>query len=236
MPPITGGFVGSPEFDPDCGSFYDHENTDAFAIDTQSQAHCYHSNGIAANLLDGWTFDAGGAGTPIAISSIADGADSGVDIEVTTGAAHGLAVGDIISQTGLADAAYVGVFVVKAIISTTQYEVAAVYTATGTGTMNQAATLTCGAGSAGRYKVELHASATSQVNNESFDYHLMQNATVIPGGEVRRKFGVSADYGSFSIGTLANVSVGDKISLALQNESGVGDVTIRYLSLLVTRA
>ena len=217
------------------GEMYDEDNTDAYIInDIGGDFHCYHTNGMTSILMDGWTFDAGGAGTSFPIASIADGADSGVDIEVTTTGSHNLGAGDVVSQTNLTDAAYVGVFVIKAIIAVDKYEVAAVYTATGTGTMDQAATLTCDVGSASRYHIQFHASATSAANNDSFDWQLYNGATIIVGSKVRRKFGTGGDFGSFSSGALTNVANGDKISFALANQSGSGHLTIRNCGLAIT--
>jgi len=215
---------------------HDEDNTDAYVInDAGVDFHCYHTNGLAGDDLSGWTFDAGGAGTSHAIDSITDGAASGVDIAVTTGTTHGLAVGDIISQTNLTDAAYVGIFVVKAIISSTIYEVAAVFTATGTGTMDQAATLKCNAGASGTYSITWYASATSATNNETFDFELTKEATCISGSKVRRKFGTATDFGSFSGGAITEVTDSEQISLALSNEDTAGNITLRNFTLIVIR-
>jgi len=215
---------------------HDEDNTDAFVInDAGADFHSYHTNGMAGGDLADWTFDAGGAGTSFAIASIADGAASGVDIAVTTTGSHGLAVNDVISQTNLSNAAYVGIFVVKAIISDTVYEVAAVFTATGTGTMDQATTLKCGVGASGAYDIAWYCSATSATNNETFDFRLQKGATVITGSKVRRKFGTAADFGSFSGGAIVDVSDSDLISLALSNEDTAGNITIRNLTIILIR-
>lgn len=219
------------------GSMYDEANTDAFVIsDAGADPTCYHTNGMVAGQELGWTFDIGGSGTSFPIASIADGAASGVDIAVTTTGAHGLAVGDIISQTNLANAVYVGVFVVKAIINTTIYEVQAVFTATGTGTMDQAATLTVGAEAIGEYFAEWSASATSASNNETFDFRLYKNATAIPGSAVRRKFGTGGDFGSMS-GVVPPFAViaGDKISFIIMNDDSAGNITVRNFTLLMSK-
>jgi len=215
---------------------HDEDNTDAFVVnDAGGDFHAYHTNGLVIGDAQGWTFDAGGAGTSHAITVIADGAASGVDIKVTTGTAHGLAVGAIISQTNLANAAYVGFFVVKAIIDTTNYEVAAVFTATGTGTMDEAATLVCGVGFSGDYQVSYYSSATTATNNETFDFVLNKQAANIVGTKVRRKFGTAADFGSFSGGGVVVIADNDKISLALSNEDSGGDLTIRNLNVILSR-
>lgn len=214
---------------------HDEDNTDAFVVNAEDDFHSYHTNGLAAGDLADWIFDAGGAGTSFPIVSIADGADSGVDIAVTTTGLHGLAVGDIISQTNLANAAYVGVFEVKAIISTTVYEVAAVYTATGTGTMDQAATLEADAVAAGVYSFSYCISATPVGNNETFDFQLYKEATAITGSKIRRKFGAGGDFGSMAGCGVISVSNGEKISFALSNEDTAANIIIRNLTIVLIR-
>ncbi len=215
---------------------HDEDNTDAFVIsDAGADFHSYHTNGITSGDLIGWTFDIGGGGTSFPIASIVDGVASGVDIEVTTTGSHLLAVGDIISQTNLADAAYVGIFKVKAIISATQYEVAAVFTATGTGTIDQASVLSANTGSAGSYQILYYISATSATNNETFDFQLYKETTGIVGTKIRRKFGTAADFGSMSGGGIIDVANGDKISIVLSNEDSAGNITIRNISLILIR-
>jgi len=211
---------------------YDEDNTDAYVVNATLDLHSYHTNALAGANLSGFTFDAGGAGTSFPIASIADGVATGVDIEVTTTGSHGLAVDDIVSHTNLADAAYTGIFQVKAIISATQYEVAAVYTATGTGTMDQAATLESEV--AGTIEISWGASATSATSNEIFDWQLMKNASHIIGSKSRRKFGTGADYGEFGKTALVTIAVGDKISFAFANNDTAGNTIIRNFTLVIT--
>ena len=217
--------------------FHDEDNTDVFVInDAGGDTHAYHSNGIAAGDLAGWAFDAGGAGTSFPIASVADSVgSSGSQILVTTTGSHGLAVGGIISQTNLANAAYVGVFKVIATAAATTYEVAAVFTATGTGTMDQAATLACGVGFGGAYKVNFFATATSATNNETFDFLLCLDAAAIVGTRSRRKFGTGGDFGSFSVGGIANIAEGEKLSWAVINDDTAGNITVRHLTFVVSR-
>ena len=215
---------------------HDEDNTDLFAIvDAGSDFQSYHTNGLVAGDLADWAFDAGGAGTNHAIASIADGTPSGTDIAVTTGDAHGLAVGDIVSQANLSNTNYVGVFEVKDINSTTIYEVAAVFGVTGTGTMDQAATLEADAVAAGQYYFAYYMSASSDGNNEVHDFQLYKNVTAVTGSKVQRKFGTQNDVGSMAGGGITSISNGDKISLALTNEGGVEDIIIRNLTITLIR-
>lgn len=216
---------------------HDEDNTDVFVVnDSGADFHAYHTNGLVSGDLAGWTFDAGGAGTSFPIASIADSVGaSGSRILVTTTGSHLLAVGDIISQTNLANAAYVGVFVVVLADTATTYEVAAVFTATGTGTMDQAATLQCLVGSSGVYAVYWWASATNATNNETFDFELCLEGVIVTGTKVRRKFGTAADFGSFSGGGVVSVADLEQISFALSNEDTAGDLTIRNFTVVLIR-
>ena len=215
---------------------HDEDNTDAFVInDAGGDFHSYHTNGLAAGDLADWAFDAGGAGTSHAIDSIADGADSGVDIAVTTADNHLLEDGDIVSQTNLATAAYVGIFVVKDIISATIYEVAAVFDDDVTGTMDQAATLEADAVAAGVYSFAYCVSATPVGNNETFDFQLYKDATAIVGSKIRRKFGAGGDFGSMSGCGVISVGSGEKISFALSNEDSAANLIVRNLTIVLVR-
>ena len=217
------------------GSMYDEDNTDAFVIsDAGGDLTGYHTNGMTAADELGWTFDAGGAGTSFPIASIADA--GGGDITVTTTGSHLLAVGDVITQTNLADAAYVGVFVVQTVPSGTTYTVTATYTATGTGTMDQPAYLECDTGSDGVHEISWSASATSATSNETFDYKLYKGASAVLGSSVRRKFGTAGDFGSFGAhAPPVAVVAGDKIVLVMSNTGSAGNITIRNFVMLVDR-
>lgn len=213
---------------------HDEDNTDAFVVnDAGADFHSYHTNGLAAGDLADWTFDAGGGGTSFPIASIAD---SGANILVTTTGTHGLAVGDIVSQTNLTDGNYVGIFEILTAPTTTTYTVGPVtFTATGTGTMDQAATITADAVAAGVYSFSYFISATSATNNETFDFQLQKGAAAVVGSKVRRKFGTAADFGSMSGGGVVFVGDGDKISFALSNEDSAGNITIRNITMVFVR-
>ena len=216
---------------------HDEDNTDPFVInDAGADFHSYHTNGLAAGDLADWTFDAGGAGTSFPIFSIANSAGSpGTQILVTTTGSHGLAVGDIISQTNLANANYVGVFEVVATAAVTTYEVTALFGVTGTGTMDQAATLEADAVAAGAYSFAYYISASPVNPNETYDFQLYKETTAITGSKIRRKFGAGGDFGSMSGGGVVTVANGDKISFALSNEDSAANLVVRNLTIVLIR-
>lgn len=218
--------------------FWAEDDANLFTInDSDGDVHAYHSPNLAAGDLNGWLFDAGGAGTSFPIASIADGADSGVDIEVTTTGSHGLAVGDVISQTDLGDPAYVGMRVVKAIISATAYEVLGVFTATDTGTMDQAATLEVLPIAVGDYDLKYTTSSKPDATNETFTfqfYHYHVDDEIVEKVEktkARRKFGSGGDYGSTPGIGFHSFESGDKLCWGLANISSAADITVENLTV-----
>lgn len=209
------------------------QNTNAFVMSVASQFHLYHSDTLAAGDVANWTFDGGGDGAVPAIASIVDG--GGGEIDVTTSAAHNLAVGDVVSITNTGDAAYDIVHVVTSIGSATVFGVVAAFTATGTGSVNHGASLTCGVGQAGTYKVDIGASATSATNNETFDFCVFINAVAQTKTEIRRKFGTAADFGSFAKPALLTIADGDVVTWAIQNNDTAGNITVRNVTMVLDR-
>lgn len=213
---------------------HDTSNTDAFVInDAGGDEHVYHTNGLASGDLAGWTFDAGGAGTSFPIVTIANA--GGGDITVETTGSHGLAVNDIVSQTNLSDSAYVGVFKVLTIVNATAYTVTASFTATGTGTMDQASTLNVNDIATGVYFITWTASGTSATNNETFDFVMHKNGEDITGSDTRRKFGTGGDFGSFGGQAIFEVVSGDKLSFSISNQDSGGDITMRNFNIIVIK-
>ncbi|KKN71174.1 hypothetical protein LCGC14_0423370 [marine sediment metagenome] len=217
-------------FDTDNGVDFDINSSDG-------DDHGYRITTMAAGDLAGWTFDGGGANAAIAIASIADGADSGVDIEVTTSTNHGYATGDVIvhtDSTSLANAAYEGYFIVKAIISDTEYEVAAVFGITGTGFTAQPATLKANVGSGGQYSVNWWASAAIVGANDNFDFSIHVQTVHQTSTNTRRFFSAN-DVGSLSGGSIIAIADGDQVSFSVANASDAGNIIFRDFTLVLTR-
>lgn len=214
----------------------DNDNGDAYVVSAQNDHHAYHTNGlVAGDLGGGWTFDAGGAGTSHAIASIADGAASGVDIAVTTSDNHLLAVGDIVSQTNLTSAVYTGHFRVKAIISDTVYEVAAVFTATDTGTMDQAAALICPMGGTGTYLCYWGMDGSTASNNHIFDFAFHLEGVHQSKSNGRNRFGSAGDVSGVDRQCLLDITAGDHVTWMVLNTSGSGNITVRHLNVVLVR-
>lgn len=208
---------------------HDEDNVNEFVINAVGEEHGYHTGSVVSGDLSSWTFDIGGGGTSFPIASIADA--GGGDITVTTTGTHGLAVGDIVSQTNLADSAYVGMFKVLTVPTTTTYTVTAVFTATDTGTMDQPATLTCTPIAAGTYAIDYSLSGTTSTNNETFDFEIFNDAVEITGTKRTNKFGTGGDMRTVAGCGITIVAANAKINLALDNGDSAGNFTIEDFSV-----
>lgn len=214
---------------------FDTENTDEYTINDASDFgdfHSYHSNGLAAGDLAGWTFDAGGAGSSFAVDEVVQNSS---DIRCRTTAAHGFIAGDIVSLTNFADGAYAGVFIVNLVSDTTHFDVTAAFTADGTGTAEQGAALKCGVGRAGSYIVLYSIAAFVEANNDVFDFTVFVEATRQVSCNQRRKYGVGADVGSVSGVSIITIADNDQVSLGVSNTTGEGEITIRDFTLVLVR-
>lgn len=212
---------------------HDEDNTAEFIIHAQNNHHAYHSSSVATGDVEGWTFNTGSAGTDIVIDSIADA--TGGKITVTTNTAHGLAVGDIICQTGLSDSAYVGFFTVLTAPTTTTYTVTATYTATGTGFTCQPSYIQANSIAAGHYMITWTASLSSVGSAVTFDFFLHDGVATITGSKGRHKIANASAFKMIGGQAVRNVVSGDRIFLALSNTTNATNLTIRDFSLIVVK-
>jgi hypothetical protein len=210
----------------------DSNNTDAFAITVANNVEVYHTNGLEAGDVAGWTFDIGGGGTTFPIASIADA--GGGDVTITTTGTHTLAIGAIVSQANLTDANYEGVFQVLTVPTTTTYTVTATWGATDTGTMQEATTLTANPSAAGAYFFSWSVSATAASSNSVVDFQLRADAIMI-GPPTRRLFKTASEFGSMSGSGIVDISANDKVTFDINNTSNAGDITIRNFALSLIR-
>ncbi len=215
---------------------FDSNNGDAFVINAQNDDHMYHSNGIQAGDLAGWTFDAGGGGTSFPVASIADSPGSpGVQAEITTTGAHGLTAGAIVSLSNMSAGTNAGTHVVVAPITATTFEIVSADSTNATGTMDEAATLAAAVGSAGDYLVMWAASAAGTGANEIFDFAIHIGATHQPSTNTRRKFGGGGDIGVMGGVSIITIADSDKVSFMLINTSSAANITMRDFTLVLVR-
>ncbi len=206
------------------GEMDDNSNTDPFVINATTDIHSYHSNALHDGALNEWDFDAGGAGASVAVASVANA--GGGQVLVTTGGAHNLVVGAIVSITDTTS--YNAVYIVDTVPLGTTFTVTAAWLGDEAGTMDEAATLTAGVGAAGTYILLWSASATPATLNETFDYYIYNGETQQIRISSRRKFGGVGDFGSMGGSGFLTVAPGDKLSFALANTDSGGDLTIRH--------
>ena len=209
---------------------HDEDNSTVLTINAQNEQHGYVIPSMVAGDLAGWTFK---AGKLAAIDAVAD-AGSG-DIRVETDVAHGRVAGDVVTQTGLADAAYVGIFVITNVSDTTHYDVTAVFTATGTGFMNAPDALICSAIAAGQYNIDWSLSLTPATNNSSFDFEVYHNDDKISGSKRKNKFGTGGDFRVPAGGGIHMFAANDRLSLMLENISNSGNATIEDVGVKASR-
>jgi len=205
-------------------------NTDAYVVNATDEAQLYHTAGLVSGDLLGWTFRGGGAGTSFPIASIADA--GGGQITVTTTGAHGLAVGDMISQTGLSDSAYVGIFEVDTVPTTTTYTVTAVFTATGTGTMDAGFCLIAAPSSIGTYIISWQATLSSASNNQTFNFGVHNVETHVEGSRSARKFSTGGDIGSVSGVSIATIATGSKIVFIMAENREINSISQQELEAI----
>lgn len=211
------------------GEFKVVDNANPTTINAAGEWHALQ-NDVIVGALKGFTYTAGTTNT---ITSVANA--GGGDILVTTGSAHSISVGDIITQNGNADAAYNGIFEVLTTPAADTYTVTAVYTATDTGFVQRGSTLTVSGGNGGAaYKGTWASSGISATINHVFDFAPVVNTTVAAAAKARRKFS-NTDFGSFSGTELPTLAAGDKITFVIQNVGASGDMTIRTLDLNLHR-
>jgi len=212
---------------------FDSDNTTEYVIHAANQEHGFHSSGVAAGDLAGWTFNAGSNGTSIAIASIANA--SGGDITVTTGAVHGLTVGDIVSQTGLSDSNYLGFFSVKTVPTTTTYTVTATWGATGTGFVDEPSHIHVQDIAIGTYLIMWTASLSVVGTAITLDFFLHDGTSIIAGSKGRHKIASASNFKMIGGQALRKVVKEDRIFFAFSNTTNSTNVMIRDFSLITVK-
>jgi len=173
-------------------------------------------------------FDFYDASTKFSVSAIADG--SAGKIQVTTSAAHGYSVDDIVFQFGFSDSNYNGVFRITDIVDTTNYKVTATYTATGTGYSQQGDRLKCNA--SGYYRGTWSSTGKAVSSSETFAFAPFINTTQSKKALAKRKFAWD-DFGSFSGCGIMHINKGDIVQFAVENTSNTNNIIIETLTLVL---
>jgi len=190
----------------------------------------FHTNitGSAPHLNNNFTFTAGLENT---IASIADNSGTAAGtVLVTTGTAHGLTIGDYITQNDCADGNYIGVFVVLTVPLTTTYTITATWGATDTGFLQMGSYLTVA--SSGVYRGAWNmAISQSAVNSQTTVITPFVNATQSTKAVAVRLVDNSSDIGAIGGNGLMSFSANDRIWFAVQSTSAQ---TLTFLIFNVT--
>lgn len=173
----------------------------------------------------GFVFQGGEAGS---ISAIADG--GGGEITVTA-AGHGLSAGEIVSLVG--DTGYDELYEVQS-VDGNDFNVTAVYSATGTGTYIRGINFTVLSGAEGIYEAGGGFTGNNSTGGATFYFYIVKNttATIVFG----RTFSNSVDTGNAgSEGAIIDLVPGDIVSFGFVNTSSASDIEQDVLNILLKR-
>lgn len=212
---------------------HDADNTSVYTIHAANEIHAYHGAGVSAGDITGWSFNAGSAGTSIAISSIADNGSG--TILVTTSAAHGLTVNDVICHTALSDSNYVGFFTALTVPTTTTYTVTATWGATDTGFVDEPAHIHVEDIAIGAYMITWTASLSVAGNTITLDFHLHDGTNIIVGSKGRHRIANATAFKMIGGQAIRKVVSGDRIFFAFSNTTNSSNLTIRDFSLIAVK-
>lgn len=204
------------------GEMYLNNNGTASKINTAAYpvllAH------FTTGSLNGFTFDAG--------RIVEDDIDQETDqtqLGITTNANHNLETGDIVSLTGMNNAAHNGI---TAITDTgdktfTCDDIAyAANAGASTGVVVEGSHLIAGANAAGVYKVTWHLSTTA-AGADTYLVTIYIGTTAHAMCRSQRKI-PNNDQGALAGGAIAIIAATNKIYLAVTNTTGTNDLTNQY--------
>ena len=209
-------------------------NDTAQTVNTADDWHGVVTPGVAGGALKGWTFKAGEVGV---VDAAADGG-GGTSVIFETNAAHTLAVGDtvFVNNSSTSDANYDKAHEITAVGDNTHFTVVTTFGATATGSFQRADMLIAGDDTSGFYIAETFMSGAGAGEDETFDFALYVNETLLEDSEQRVKFGAGGDYGQLDLGDFTAIVPGDQVMVALSNTSSGNNFTMRNINVRVTRA
>lgn len=95
--------------------------------------------------------------------------------------------------------------------------------------------ITLGANSGGDYEVHFHA-GFSGTANETFTFHLRDDAVEVPGCSATRKISSGGDVGSTGFSCLATIAGSSVITVYVESAAGSGDeITPEHMGLTLSR-
>lgn len=165
----------------------------------------------APHLNSGFTFTAGIAGV------IASASTSAGDSVIVTDAAHGLSNNDYITQNGMSDASYNGVYKVYSVTTDTYTIVETNTESTETGFWQRGSYLLCA--TSGKYRGVWTATLTQPGTNKKVHVTPYLNDAQSTKAYSYRHYSSSTDVGSQSGNGLMNFSAGDKIWFGVMSDA-----------------
>ena len=201
------------------------------AIDTTLLYHAIVLS-TTATTLKGFTHKVGQANN---IVSVADNSGTAPGtILITTTGAHNLAVGDYVTHTGFnTQTTYRGKYRVLTTPLTTTYTVTRAYTATDTGFMKRACSLTASVGSAGKYKASYSITLTAASNNKNIKIELNTNTSDNDNIAAETNL-LNTNLNMNSTGIITLVD-GDTLWPSIANTTDAVDILIRDFNLTLVR-
>lgn len=221
--------IGTPDTNY-AGMYLNDNNTDT-VIGTADHPVMLHS--FTTGSLQGFTFDAG----RIVDADIANEIDAGAGVlQIETSGAHNLTTGDVVSQTGMADAAHNGITIITVVNGTNYTCDDIVYNANAgvsAGHIVEGSHLIAGTGSAGQYLVSFHIS-THVDAADTVKLQLYINSTACIKCIGQRRF-ANNDQGNITGGSIVTIAEGNKIYLTVTNTTGTNDLTNQYGNFVMHR-
>jgi hypothetical protein len=209
------------------GGVYLYENATATTI---SNANVYHALILAGTgSTQGFTYKAGKA-TAITIFAT----DSGGTKTLITAAGHSIATGQPVTIVGttnyngtyLAESAGLNTFVIAQAFNAGEV--------TG-GNVRLPVTLRADTGSAGAYRVEINASASSSGNNKVYKVELNKNSAPLDNIVAERNFSTGGAMSPLSSSGFTTISNGDYIWASVANLTDATAITFKHYNINLNR-
>lgn len=205
---------------------YAYENAGVTTINTQNVYVAVYQ-GLASNILSGFTFTAGAEGT----GNITDYSGTVAGTVKMNDAGHGRSTGDFLTIHGSTNYNEV-VEIIK--IDDDNFYWTKAWVADEAADWAMGAYLECSAGSGGYYRAILTNSAFAAVANTIFKFEIFLNAASHDESATERKF-TSTDYGAMAAGSIISLAEGDRLWFAVMNKTAATDITVVHANLSVVR-
>jgi hypothetical protein len=219
---VLAAILGSSNFH---GEMYEFENAVITTINTQNADHAV--NNFMTGTLYGFTFVNGLAGS----GNITDYGGTVAGTVALADAAHGLTTGDYIAVTGTTN--YNGVYEITTINGDSFY-FTAIYIGNEAGTWDMGSYLLVDSGSDAVYKVSMTNTSFSASANNTFKFSIYLNDASTNNIVCSNKYG-STDYTPMPSSGLLTLVAGDRIWLAVQNQTGTANITIRHANVNLSK-